>query len=383
MLGDFNIVKTVICSVGTSAARNLGVKPADLTNWVNQQKIKDEISIEYAAEQVFNTFRDISPEGENLKNKLSAEIHSLVRIGITNKDKIILLASSTNDGYCCALAVDKYLNYYWNGIYVKTEKVTGLQVNNAELFRTKGVVEFVRLILREVDKYDVNNIILNPTGGFKALVPYTVLLGMLKGIKCDYIFEQSTTLLELPPLPVEFKRSQFEAYRNLFEKIERETAISTAEWEQRVPYAERKMLEPLVDFSDAQVTLSAVGFLFLDEMRSPSVLVPFLSQKAIKDCFDNLAQLDDCDAFRYLLRVATSREALEIAKHINVGNGLYWLKPGRTTDRYLVSTEGWRMLVWRAIREDQEGSNYASTVTVNPNTERQKYSPFMRMDFVN
>jgi hypothetical protein len=117
-------------------------------------------------------------------------------------------------------------------------------------------------------------------------------------------------------------------------------------------------------------------------MRSPSALVPFLSQKAIRDCFDNLAKLDDCDPFRFLLRVATSKDAFQLSEHINVGNGLRWLKPGRTTDRYLVSVEGWRMLVWRAIREDQEGSNYASTVKVNPDTERRSYSPFMRMDFV-
>lgn len=371
------IVKIVICSVGTSAARNLGVKPAELINWVNQQK-----SVECAAEDVFNTFSHLPPEGENLKNKLSAEIHSLFRIGINNQDKIILLASSTNDGYCCALAVEKYLKHYWKGIDVKTEKVIGLQVVNAELFRTKGVVEFVRLILREVDKYDASNIILNPTGGFKALVPYTVLLGMLKGIKCDYIFEQSTTLLELPPLPVEFRRSQFEAYRNLFEKIERETTISQEEWENSVPYLERTWFESLVEFFDGQVTLSAVGFLFLEEMRSPAVLVPFLSQKAIRDCFDNLMLLDDCDPFRYLSRVATSKEALKTAIHINNKNGLYWLKPGNTTDRYLVSIEGWRLLVWRAIREDQEGANYPTIVKVNPNTERNDYSPFMRMDFV-
>jgi putative CRISPR-associated protein (TIGR02619 family) len=370
-------VKTIICSVGTSAARNLGVKPADLTDWINKQQ-----NLEVAIEKVFETFRDISPEGENLKRKLSAEIHSLVRIGITNKDKVILLASSTDDGYCCALAVEKYLKHHWKGISVETEQVTGLQVNNADLFRTKGVVEFVRRILKEIDSYDASNIILNPTGGYKALVPYTVLLGMLKGIKCDYIFEQSSTLLELPPLPVEFKRSQFEAYRNLFEKIERDTIISRKEWEETVSYEEQTWFESLVEFSDGEVTLSAVGFLFLDEIRKPSVLVPFLSQKAIRDCFDNLVQLDDCDPFRYLSRVATSKQALEQAKHINVGNGLYWLKPGRTTDRYLVSVEGWRMLVWRAIREDQEGSNYADKVKINPDSERRAYSPFMRMDFV-
>lgn len=368
------MVKTVICSVGTSAAKAL-VKPHELINWVNEQG-----SVEVAAEKVFSTFCDILPEGENLKRDLSAEIHSLFRIGITNQDRIILLASSTDDGYCCALAVEKYLKHHWKDIYVKTEKVSGLQVLNAELFRTTGVIEFVRLILREVNSYDSSNIILNPTGGYKALVPYTVLLGMLKGIRCDYIFEQSTTLLELPPLPVEFKRSQFDTYQDLFEKIERESAISQAEWEQRVPYTERTILESLVEISKGQVTISAVGFLFLEEMRKPSVLVPFLSQKAIKDCFDNLRQLDDCNPFRYLLRVASSTEALQI--HLPAGNGLYWLKPGRTTDRYLVSIEGWRLLVWRAIREDQEGPNYPNTVRVNPNTERRAYSPFMRMDFI-
>lgn len=371
------MAKTIICSVGTSAARNLGLRPADLTNWVKQQQ-----SVEDSAEKVFQTFRDVSPSGENLKNKLSAEIHSLVRIGITHKDRIILLASSTDDGYCCALAVEKYLKLHWDGIYVKTEQVRGLQVNDAELFRTTGVVEFVRLILKEVAHYDPSNIILNPTGGFKALVPYTVLVGMLKGIKCDYIFEQSTTLLELPPLPVEFKRSQFEAYRTLFEEIERETAISQDKWEGQVPYVERAWFDSLVEFSNGQVTLSAVGFLFLDEIRKPSILVPFLSRRAIRDCFDNLAQLDDCDPFRYLSRVATSKEALEQAKHINVGNGLYWLKPGNTTDRYLVSVEGWCLLVWRAIREDQEGSKYANRVIINADSERRAYSPFMRMEFV-
>ncbi|MBE9055639.1 putative CRISPR-associated protein [Sphaerospermopsis sp. LEGE 08334] len=369
------MVKTIICSVGTSAAKALGLKPKDLTDWVKKQN-----SVEDAAEQVFSTFREITPEGENLKNTLSAEIHSLVRIGITDHDRIILLASSTDDGYCCALAVEKYLKHHWNGIEAKAEQITGLQVVDAALFRKEGVVNFVKRILKEVDQYDSTNIILNPTGGYKALVPYTVLLGMLKGIKCDYIFEQSTTLLELPPLPVEFKRSQFEIYKDLFEKIERETEISQTEWEQRVHYTERQLLEPLVEFSNNQVTISAVGFLFLEEMRKPSVLVPFLSQKAIRDCFDNLAQLDDCDPFRFLLRAAASKDAFSQYEHINLGNGLRWLKPGRTTDRYLVSVEGWRLLVWRAIREDQEGSDYASKVKVNPDSERRAYSPFMRVD---
>lgn len=264
---------------------------------------------------------------------------------------------------------------------MKTEQIRGLQVYDAEKFRNQGVVNFVKKATHAIDSYD--NVILNPTGGYKALVPYTVLLGMLKGVKCCYIFEQSTSILELPPLPVEFKRSQFEAYKEVFEKIDRDSSISKQEWENCVPYQERQLLEPLIESSGQQITLSAVGFLFLEEMQSPSVLVPFLSRQSIDDCFGNLAQLDECDPFDFLTQVSQSLKALKQKEHINMGQGLRWLKPGRTTDRYLVSVEGWRLLVWRAIREDQEGAKYAQKVKVDAKRDRRKYLPFIRMEYVN
>jgi putative CRISPR-associated protein (TIGR02619 family) len=386
--------KTIICSVGTSSAKALRLSPDKLTAWVSQ-KLEEkreskksstvEEQLDSVAEEIFLTFCEILPEGESLKKDLSAEIHSLVRIGITDKDRVILLSSGTDDGYCCAKSVEKYLQYHWNNIKVETKRVRGLQVSDAELFKKDGVVEFVKFILKEIENYGASNVILNPTGGYKALVPYTVLLGMIKCVKCDYIFEQSTTLLELPPLPVEFSKARFESYKKLFEMIERETVISRQQWEESVScisYEERGLLEPLIESSREQVTLSAIGFLFLEETRKPSVLVPFLSRKAVDDCFNNLNQLDDCDPFRFLQKVAASKDAFKLSEHINVGNGLRWLKPGNTTDRYLVSVEDWRLLVWRAIREDQEGAKYSSKVVINPDRERRAYSPFMRMEFV-
>jgi putative CRISPR-associated protein (TIGR02619 family) len=369
--------KTIICSVGTSAAKKLGIPPKNLVEWINQQS-----SIEDAADQIFRSFREFQPTEEtNLVAHLSAEIHSLVRMGLDSSDRVLLFTSETEDGYCCGLAVEKYLTYYWSEIKTETKKITGLQVSDANKFRNQGVVEFIKKATQAIENY--GNVILNPTGGYKALVPYTVLLGMIKEIECRYIFEQSTSLLELPPFPVEFKRSQFEVYKDIFETIDRDSFISKQQWENRVPYQERLSLEPLIERSNEEITLSGVGFLFLEEMRKPSALVPFLSRKAIDDCFDKVAQLDDCDPFRFLQRVSASQEALTQAEHINVGDGLRWLKPGRTTDRYLVSVEGWRLLVWRVIREDQKGSQYARNVQVNPERDRAKYSPFIRMEYVN
>ena len=365
------MVTTFICSTGTSAAKILDMK---LSQFIEQQN-----DVEAAAEALFQQFRDLEPSGENLQSKLSAEIHSLVRMELDFKDRVLLLSSSTDDGYCCALAVEKYLQHHWQ-VDVTTEKIPGLQVKDAEAFRREGVVGFVKRVITEINNYGNDNAILNPTGGFKALVPYTVLIGMLKGVVCRYIFEQSTTVLDLPPLPVEFKRSQFEAYRELFEKIERDTDISKSEWEAQIPYNQRKWFNALIEEIGDRVTLSAIGFLFLDEIRNASTFVPYLSKVALDECFNNLNQLDDCNPIQFLERVSRSQEAFRQAEHINLGNGVRWLKPGRTTDRYLVSIEGSQLLVWRAIREDKVGKDYPDQIKVNPNRERRRYAPFVRID---
>src|SRR5205085_2401024 len=152
---------------------------------------------------------------------------------------VILLASETDDGQACARAVEFYLKQQYGGILIEVQLVKGLQVKDAELFRREGVVNFVRHCLKAIRDYGAAQVILNPTGGFKALVPYTVLVGMLKRVPCRYIFEQSTQLLTLPPLPVAFDRAPFERYRNLIECIERETAILRTEWEREVRHDDR------------------------------------------------------------------------------------------------------------------------------------------------
>lgn len=223
-------------------------------------------------------------------------------------------------------------------------------------------------------------VVLNPTGGFKALVPYAVLVGMLKRVTCQYIFEQSTSVLTLPPLPVTIDRSPFESYRPLFADIDRDSSIPKARWDAEVRHDDRATLEPLVEVVGEEVTISGVGELFLDELRSPAALVPFLSRKAWDDC-QALSQLASRDPYVFLAREAVSWNHAAPNTHVNNGNGTYWLKPGRTPDRYLVSVEGWKLLVWRAVSEGQVGSDYPTKVTVNPVTDRVRFGPFTRMEF--
>lgn len=364
-----------VCSVGTSAAKAIH-PPELLFDWVSAQG-----SIENASKGIHATFKNTKPDVNNLDRSLSAEIYSLVRMGLSSQDRVLLFASDTDDGEACARAVELYLDEYWPDTAVEVKRITGLRVNDPVVFRHQGIIEYCRHCLKAVNDFGAENVILNPTGGFKALGAYTVIIGMLKHVTCQYIFEQSDSLLDLPPLPVEFQRSTFESYRILFERMERETSIPLTDWKQEVPYLEQKLMDALVDVDDQEVTLSGIGLLFLDEMCTPSFHVPFLSRNAWDDCL-KLAKLPDCDPFRFLNRIARSREAFRRAEHINLGNNLRWLKPGRTTDRYLVSVEGWRLLVWRAIREDQERSDYPNTIRIDPERDRNSFTPFTRMEYV-
>lgn len=80
------------------------------------------------------------------------------------------------------------------------------------------------------------------------------------------------------------------------------------------------------------------------------------------------------------------REHLEAGRHEPWSQGLLWLKPGEhTRDRYLVSVEGWRLLVRRMV----EHKAYDKLLTENRQRDAgarvvadrsARYAPFVRME---
>lgn len=372
-------MKTYLCTTGTSAAKAISGQTRFDEEWVEENG-----GVDSAAKLLYAKFRDFRMDDETaLHKQLSAEIHSLARMPVKADDRVILFASETADGQASAHAVKLYLEQAIPGIECAVKKVPGLQVTDSRRFRTEGVVNFVRMALREIDSYGVAQCVLNPTGGFKSLVPYTVLVGMLKRVPARYIFEQSNTLMTLPALPLDFARERVEPVRELLERIERETAIPIAEWQQRIPFEERDQFAPLIEETGGgEITLSAIGLMLWEEIHRPSALVPYLSRLAMEG-LRKIGQLAGRDPAQYLQRIAADRAKLEEDKHGNAGEGLFWLKPGRTTDRYLVSVESWRLLVWR-IEDHAEYERLSAhpALGATARTERaSRYAPFFRMEY--
>lgn len=367
-----------LCTTGTSAAKKVSRQVRFDEQWVNEKG-----GVSKAAESLYATFSNFRMDDEDaLHKELSAEIHSLARMPVRAGDRVVLFASETADGQACAHAVRLYLENACPGLDCVVKEVSGLQVNDSKRFRAEGVVNFVRMALHEIDSYGAAQCVLNPTGGFKSLVPYTVLVGMLKGVPSKYIFEQSNTLMTLPALPLDFARERIEPVREMLERIERETAIPLNEWLQRIPFDERDYFAPLIEEMDGQVTLSAVGLMVWAEINRPKALVPYLSRPAMEG-LRKIAQLEGRNPRQYLQRIAADRLKLDADKHGNAGDGLFWLKPGRTTDRYLVSVEDWRLLVWR-IEDHAEYDRLSNTQNLGARVRGERaasYAPFFRMEY--
>jgi putative CRISPR-associated protein (TIGR02619 family) len=370
-----------LCTCGTSAAKNLPKPPPFNAAWVENQG-----GIKLAAQQIFKSFEQYPMSDEDaLTCYLSAEIHSLARMKVGTADRVVLFSSETGDGQACAEALKLYLEREIPGIDCVLRVVDGLQVRDATRFRTQGVVNFVKMALQEIEGHGAAQCVFNPTGGFKSLVPYTVLLGMIKGVEARYIFEQSSELIALPSLPVEFARERLEPLQSLIERIERDSFIGQGDWERAVSYEDRQAYASLFERVGDDVTLSPVGFLVLEELRQPRALVPFLSRRAIDDLI-KVRAIEGCKPLAFLSRVAKDRSQLESAKHEAFGSGLFWLKPGNhTRDRYLVSVEGWRLLVWRIVDHDEyddmlERHRKADQGKRIMDDRRSVYEPFFRMD---
>jgi len=135
-----------LCAAGTSAAK-LWSGSGVTGYWFGRFVEETNVSIEEGASILFDTIKDFRMDSEtDLGKNLSAEIHSLARMGLSSLDDVVLFASETPDGQMCARAVTQYLES--NGFQVHVKVIEGLQVHDSLKFRRMGVVNYIRQALK-------------------------------------------------------------------------------------------------------------------------------------------------------------------------------------------------------------------------------------------
>ena len=145
--------------------------------------------------------------------KCSAELNSLYHIqplpGKRKRDKIVLIATRTPVGKLCSEILKEALT----DIEINSDKVKisvdepiypeGLGKADDSTFITDGLPNFISDLSRQIQNHSEDyEVILVPTGGYKSLIPYATLAGILHGKEIKYIYEESDELMSLPSIPI-------------------------------------------------------------------------------------------------------------------------------------------------------------------------------------
>lgn len=273
--------KCVICTIGTSIANGCELQ-------------REYFKPGYAWEADTKEFeQQISKRVAEFKqdvNRISAEINSLERLGLTPASKVILLATDNAASKACANELKKFITQYFGlaNQNVEIERIEDLQVHDVKALKEQGFRELVTTVLSYLTDDDLNyryEVVLNPTGGYKGVMPFLTVLGMLYGKRSIYIFEHAEQLISLPPLPFSFDIEIYNRVVPALKRIDEQTAISEQEYYANIiDYTEQErplftsFIEPI---GDNMVTISSLAEVLLSiENREAA---PTVSRNVIEE----------------------------------------------------------------------------------------------------
>ena len=320
--------RTIISPVGLSVLRGLE---------------KEEISLTPDRGVTQLTTHLLNSLGEKL-NHLSAEIATLKALKACSKDKVVFLATDTDDSEYAAKVNAKIAEYLFE-VETVDERINSLVLDDAQKFKTKGLPSLIGRLDNHVEKAreQGNEPLLNISGGVKPVIPYIALYGMLRRVSINYIFEKTRELVTLPPLPIDFNWTDLGAFERVFYKIDQEAAIEWSYLKNLLGDSFARLEGLFEDQGGGQVTLSAFGFMVLDDFKRVHDIPVMLSPSARK----KLNSLDETQRRLIEFSLDRVRSPLWRAHKIHKfhGTDLEVYKPGNTGHRLAGWVGGKRVYV--------------------------------------
>jgi putative CRISPR-associated protein (TIGR02619 family) len=182
-----------------------------LTNATRELKIPRSSITE---EDLRHFFEKVGPK------EASAETNSLLKVA-TPDDEIVLLYTNTPEGIRCVRQVQNYLESQgWNQLRL-CQLI--LEQNEAQ-FERQGLRHLVDTLIGEITKAQQQRreVIINATGGFKAEIAYTTMVGMIFQVPVKYIYQDFQQPITFPALPVTWNIDLLLEYDHFFEWIDTE-----------------------------------------------------------------------------------------------------------------------------------------------------------------
>lgn len=231
-------MKTFIVSVGTSV----------ITNYKRKFQYKAAFEIDEVVGHLRNAVE------KKLLEETSAEIKTLVKAGISPEDNVYLLSTDTKDGKIASNILKTFISGVLNNSNVKELIVEGLQVEDSRKFRDEGIKNLISLIQKIIIDETPSDFYLIISGGFKAVVPYLTIAGMLYDIAVLYIFESTDELIKLPPVPIKFDYALIDSIKELLFRMDSEGYLRLEEFQEFISgRTDKSKIESLMRIEDVKV----------------------------------------------------------------------------------------------------------------------------------
>ncbi|MEI7556911.1 putative CRISPR-associated protein [Candidatus Chlorohelix sp.] len=254
-------MRTFICTVGTSLVENDGVDSGYVQDLDNASVDANPPAANKVKESIRKAIKNADTRDKKLA--LSAEIKSLLSAEIAASDEVVLLHSDNKLGQVCAEMLKEILELdKWVGCSVDVRRISDLQVQNFERMNKKGIRNLyevvIGLIKAKGGEYN-KNIILNITGGYKVVVPYLTILGMLYNFKIIYIFENSNELITLPALPIKYDEELLLSAEEFLKKLFADGLLPADTFPKYLEQRRDEYIPAIIIESDGELMLSAFG----------------------------------------------------------------------------------------------------------------------------
>jgi putative CRISPR-associated protein (TIGR02619 family) len=253
-------MKTFICTVGTSICTGTGL---DLGHFAKRKLDEWDALLEDIAVAEQFAIEAMNRMSEKEIPRVSAEINSLLKMGLSGADRVVLLATETIDGKLCAELVQRMLKTRKLCSSVELKVIEGLQAQDGKRFRQEGLKNLMAYIAR----FENSDVVFNPTGGFKSVVPYITLAGMLFNKPVKYIHEYSDDLMTLVNIPITVDDELIFFVEDKLQRIERDSCMTKKEWQMGIEYHNTRF-DCLIEEEAGQITMSGLGILLWERFKT-------------------------------------------------------------------------------------------------------------------
>jgi putative CRISPR-associated protein (TIGR02619 family) len=283
--------------------------------------------------------------------KASAELNSLSHILARSErhrsDQLHFLASETPDGILAARVVADFAKEYFGIETSVVHLIDGLQVSDGRKFQLDGIRVLIATIYEVLMKAPAGTYtrVINPTGGFKGVVPYLTLIGMIEAdIEISYIYERSSELITLGRIPLQFDfevlKPAYNALKKCSEDFVSESALKTLLGLESGRSLSTHPAWSLFDQTeqDGQIyfSVNGLGAIVLGHFDALNKIAVYLSRQAAER-FDDLDQTQQKKFASYFDKL---REPgwIEQKRHDEYKNpgGAIAIKPGGVDERLFI-----------------------------------------------